>query len=203
MKPAAPVRIKGLSIDPGLFTMGYPEGSGPCSCTSTCCSGGVYADVAERDAILRHAEMIARHMDDTQPRDPAQWFDAEVVQDADFTSGQCVSTAVHNEKCAFLDAYGRCSVQRAATEEGLGRWALKPLYCILYPIEISGGTVTFDPLLQDEQPCCTVTGQFHVPVFRACKDELVHVLGADGYESLEHHYASQQGPHGETRHGRS
>jgi hypothetical protein len=94
-------------------------------------------------------------------------------------------------------------VQRATTEEGMGRWALKPLYCILYPIEISEGSVSFDPMLQDEQACCSVTGDYHVPVFRACKDELIHLLGADGYEMLETHYASHQSPQGETEHGQS
>jgi len=203
MNTAAPIHVKGLAIGDELFTTGYPEGSGPCSCTSTCCSGGVYADVAEREAILRHAEMIARYMDETQPHNPAKWFDDEEESDPDFPSGRCVGTSVHNDKCAFLDKYGRCSVQRATTEEGMGRWALKPLYCILYPIEISEGSVSFDPMLQDEQDCCSVTDDYHMPVFRACKDELIHLLGADGYEMLETHYESHQSPQGETEHGHS
>lgn len=201
MSTVAPIRVKGLTIGDELFETGYPEGSGPCGCTSTCCSGGVYADVAERDAILRHAEMIERYMDETQPHDPARWFDAQEESDPDFASGRCIGTTVHNDKCAFLDKYGRCSVQRATTEEGMGRWALKPLYCILYPIEISEGVVSFDPMLQDEQPCCTVTDAFHVPVFQACRDELIHLLGADGYKTLERHYAMHRSQKGEADHG--
>ncbi len=196
-------RVKDLAIGDELFTTGYPDGSGPCSCTSTCCSEGVYADVTERDAILRHADMIVRYMDGTQPHDPARWFDAVEETDPDFGSGRCVGTAVHNDKCAFLDKYGRCSVQRATTEEGMGRWALKPLYCILYPIEISEGVVSFDPMLQDEQPCCTVTDRYHTPVFRACKDELIHLLGADGYDLLEQHFAAQRNPQGKAHHEQS
>lgn len=203
MSATAPIRVKGLAIGDELFTTGYPEGSGPCSCTSTCCSGGVFADIAERDAILRHADMIARYMDETQVHDPALWFDPEEEADPDFASGRCVGTTVHNEKCAFLDKYGRCAIQLATTEEGMGRWALKPLYCILYPIEISEGVVSFDPMLQEEQPCCTVTDEFHMPVFRACKDELIHLLGADGYGMLESHYALYQNPQGESKHGHS
>ena len=203
MSSAASLRVKGLAIGDELFGTGYPEGAGPCSCTSTCCSGGVYADVAERDAILERADMIARYMDETQPHDPARWFDDGEETDPDFPSGRCVATAVHNDKCAFLDRYGRCAIQRATTEEEMGRWALKPLYCILYPIEISEGRVSFDPMLQDEQPCCTVSDEFHLPVFRACKDELTHLLGADGYEMLERHYTSLQKPEEETHHEQS
>jgi hypothetical protein len=184
------LRVKGLEIGDDLLSMGYPEGSGPCTCTSICCGSGVYTDLKERDAILAQADMILRYMDGTQPRDPALWFEAEEEIDLDYPSGKCVGTTVHNDKCAFLDSYGRCSVQRAASEEGMGRWALKPLYCILYPIEISDGVVRFDPMLQDEQPCCSVSDRYQVPVFRACKDELVHLLGADGYDMIERHYAS-------------
>lgn len=201
MSNAPTLRVKGLAVSGELFAKGYPEGSGPCSCTSTCCSDGVYADVKERDAILSHADMIVRYMDETQPHDPAKWFDPEEERDPDFASGQCVGTSVHNDKCAFLDKFGRCAIQRATTEEGTGRWALKPLYCILYPIEISEGVVSFDPMLQDEQLCCTVSDEFHVPVYRACKDELIHLLGEDGFEQLEHHYASHQIPRGGNNHG--
>jgi Fe-S-cluster containining protein len=201
MSAAPTLRVKGLAVAEDLFATGYAEGGGPCTCSSTCCSGGVYADVTERDAILGHADMIARYMDETQPRDPAQWFDTDEEDDPDFASGRCVGTQVHNDKCVFLDKYGRCSIQRATTEEGKGRWALKPLYCILYPIEISDGVVSFDPMLQDEQPCCTVSGEFQVPVFRACRDELTHLLGADGYEELERHYASHPVPQREANNG--
>jgi hypothetical protein len=197
------VRVKGLAISEQLFTTGYPEGSGPCGCTSTCCSGGVYVDIKERDAILSHADMVARYMDETQPRDPAQWFEAGEEEDSDFASGRCAGTTVYNDKCAFLDKYGRCSIQRATTEEGRGRWTLKPLYCILYPIEIAEGVVSFDPMLQDEQSCCTVIDRYDVPVFRACKDELIHLLGPDGYEVLERHYASHLNRAGEASHEQS
>jgi hypothetical protein len=195
------LRVRGLAVAEELFGTGYPDGGGPCTCTSTCCSGGVYADIAEREAILKNAEMIARYMDETQPADRALWFDDEEETDPDFPSGRCVGTQVHNGKCAFLDKYGRCSIQHATTEQGLGRWALKPLYCILYPIEISDGVVSFDPMLQDEQPCCTVSDEYHVPVFRACKDELIHLLGPDGYQQLEDHYASTRELDGKASHG--
>jgi hypothetical protein len=180
--------LKGRTISPALFTKGYSLGGGPCSCSSTCCEGGVYVDVRERENILAHRELIRRHMDETQSQDDRTWFEIDEHDDPDYLSGRCVGTAVINEKCAFLDRYGRCSIQVATTEEGPGRWALKPFYCILYPIEITNNVVNVDPMLQDEQSCCTVGAPFDIPVFEACNDELEHVLGKDGLHALREHY---------------
>jgi hypothetical protein len=183
-----PLIVKGYTISPGLFTQGYREGHGPCTCTSVCCSGGVYADITERDAILAHKEMIGKYLDETQPADPALWFEQNEADDGDFPSGRCVGTTEHNSKCAFLDRFGRCSIQVASVEEGMDRWALKPLYCILFPIEITARVISFDDLLQDEQDCCSIGEDFSVPIFRACRDEFVHLLGEDGFQQMEDHY---------------
>jgi hypothetical protein len=195
MNTKAPtLEVKGYTISPDLFSLGYPEGGGPCTCTSTCCEDGVYADITERDRILKNSDMIARHMDETQNTDPSSWFDTVEEDDPDFASGRCVGTAVINGKCALLDRAGRCSLQTAAMAEGMHRWAIKPLYCILYPIEVTDKTVGFDPLLQDEQVCCTVSNRFQIPVFEACRDELIRLLGEDGFETLRYHYQSYYQP---------
>jgi Fe-S-cluster containining protein len=188
-----PLIVKGYTIAPELFTMGYEEGGGPCRCSSICCEGGVYADVTERDRILAHRDMVARHMDSTQSRDAALWFDDAEEADPDFRSGRRIGTSVINDRCVFQNSQGLCTLQVAAAAEGMHRWAIKPLYCILYPIEVSDGTIGFDPMLQDEQACCTITSRYQVPVFEACRDELVVLLGEDGFEALRQHY-QQRGP---------
>jgi hypothetical protein len=183
-----PLVIKGQTISPELFMKGFASGSGPCTCTSSCCDGGVYVDVGERDRIMVHAGLIKKYMDETQTLDERLWFEGREEEDEDFASGRCVGTAVINEKCAFLDGLRCCSIQKATTAEGMGRWTLKPLYCILYPVEISDGVVSFDPMLQDEQACCSITDKHDIPVYEACRDELVHLLGEDGFQSLHNHY---------------
>jgi hypothetical protein len=182
------ITVKGYSFAPELFTRGFLAESGPCRCSSDCCSGGVYADLTERENILSLKEKIKRQMDETQSKDDSLWFDQEIESDPDFASGRSVGTSVVNDKCVFLNGRGHCSIQLAAVAEGLHRWAWKPLYCILYPIEITDKVVGFDPMLQDEKPCCTIGGSFEVPLFRACKDELIHLLGPDGYLQLEEYY---------------
>lgn len=182
-------RVGALQFADELFRTGFSNGNSPCTCVTRCCKGGVYADVKERDLILEHAAAIADQMDDTQNRDVAGWFDPEEREDGDFPSGRCIGTQVFNDKCVFLDRQGRCAIQLAAVAAGLDRWAWKPMYCILFPIEISDGVVGYDPMLQGVQPCCSTSQTFEVPLFRACQAELVHLIGRDGFDALEKHYA--------------
>ena len=188
--PDKSLKVDSYTMSGELFSKGFPKGGGPCSCSSVCCEGGVYVDLHEKEVILAHRDLIVRHMDATQTTDPSRWFEAEVADDTDFPSGQCVGTQVINDKCAFLDAEGRCSLQKSAAAEGMHKWAIKPLFCVLYPIEISNGIVSFDEMLQDEESCCTIGSEFDTPLFEACREELVHIVGDEGYAMMEQHYTA-------------
>jgi hypothetical protein len=188
--PDMSLKIDQYTMSGELFSKGFQKGGGPCSCSSACCEGGVFVDLRERAVIMAHRDLIIRHMDRTQTTDSSRWFEAEEADDPDFPSGQCVGTQVINDKCAFLDGAGRCCLQKAAVAEGMHKWAIKPLFCILYPIEISGGIVSFDEMLQDEESCCTIGTSFDIPLFEACREELVHIVGEEGYTQMEEHYAS-------------
>jgi len=190
------IQVKQYTISRDLLEKGVPAGGGPCRCTAVCCEGGVYADVVERDRILAHKDIIKKHMDETQTLHDSLWFEDRESEDSDFASGRCVGTTEINGKCAFLNRQGWCSLQVAAVAEGLDKWALKPLFCILYPIEISNRVVSFDDMLQSEEACCTVTNEFDVPLFETCKEELIHLLGGDGYRELESHFLAQRSQNG-------
>ncbi len=190
--PDKSLKIQKYTMAGELFTRGFPAGGGPCTCSAVCCEGGVFVDLQERDAILAHREIIAASMDDTQQRDPGAWFESEEHEDPDFPSGTCVSTQVINDKCTFLDGAGRCVLQTAALHAGMHRWAFKPLFCVLYPIEIASGVVSFDNMLQDDQSCCSVLPEFEVPLYQACREEIVHLVGEEGYTEMNEHYASLQ-----------
>lgn len=180
-------------MSPDFFTKGYAAGAGPCTCTSKCCSGGVYADIKERDRIIEYKELIKKHMDETQSLDETTWFDPEETEDDDFPSGRAIGTSVHNNKCVFLNKHGHCSIQAASVANGMDRWAIKPIFCILFPVEISGNVIGFDDMLQEDESCCTITKAFEVPMFEACKDELVHLVGQDGFAVIQNHYAAVYG----------
>jgi Fe-S-cluster containining protein len=186
-----PVTVKGYTLSPELFRRGFPSGAGPCQCTSECCEGGVYADVRERDAILAHREIVKQEMDETQDQNEALWFETAEHEDPDYPSGRCVGTREINGKCAFLDGQGRCSIQVACANRGMNKWALKPLFCILYPITIEEGVLSFDAMLQGEHGCCSTQSRFAVPLFEGCREELVHLLGEEGYRQVQEHSLSQ------------
>ena len=181
-------KVKDYLVAPELFTKGFHASGGPCTCRATCCEGGVFADVRERDRIMAHRETIKKYMDETQTTDESRWFDAQDREDADFASGRCIGTSEINDKCAFLDRLGRCSLQVAAAGEGMPRWALKPLFCVLFPISISDHVIEFDDMLQGDEACCSVESGHEIPLFKGCRDELVHLLGEDGYRLIEEHY---------------
>jgi hypothetical protein len=182
--------IQGYQVSAELFSTGYAAGSGPCNCSSNCCARGAYVDLAERDRILAHAELIKPHLDDTQNRDAAHWFEAETKPDKDYASGTCIGTAVIADKCALLDGQGRCSIQVAMVAAGKDRWTLKPLYCVLFPLEVVDHVIRFDATFQNQRACCSVQSTFQVPLFQACREELVHLLGEDGFALLQDHYAA-------------
>lgn len=184
--------VDGYTFSGELFDRGFPSSGGPCKCSSVCCAEGVYADVADREKILSHKEMVKKYMDDTQTRDEARWFEPNDTEDGDFPSGRSVGTEVFNEKCVFLDGFGRCTLQVAAASEGMHKWAIKPFFCVLYPIEITRMVVSFDDMLQGEQSCCSIGQQFDMPLFEGCKEELTYLVGPEGFRNLEEHYAALQ-----------
>ena len=189
-----PLCIQGYQISVELFSRGYAQGDGPCHCSSHCCARGAYVDLAERERILQRAELIKPHLDATQNRDESSWFEKETTLDADYASGSCVGTAVIADKCALLDGQGRCSLQVASMAAGDDRWALKPFYCVLFPLEVIAGEIRFNPAQQGRRACCSVRSEFQQPLFEACRDELVYLLGEAGFAVLQEHYAAHYSP---------
>jgi len=134
----------------------------------------------EQDRILENADVIRRLMDETQDRDPANWFE-NPFQDADFPSGTAITTRLHNGGCVFLNQEGRCVLQIAESEVG----DLKPFFCRAYPLCIHTGTLTIDDEnCPEELQCCGVVGHGTLTIFDVCAFELEYVLGKDGVTEL-------------------
>lgn len=178
------MRIGKYEIDPVLFEKGFSKGCGPLECESTCCSVGVFADLKEKEVILSHKETVKKYMDETQTTDDSRWFDGEVLDDNDYPSGKAVGTEVFNDKCVFLNKSGLCTLQIAGESEGMGRWALKPFYCIAFPITVEEGVLTFDDFHQGKTQCCSSIDTKETTLVESCKDELELILGYEGYKEL-------------------
>jgi Fe-S-cluster containining protein len=115
--------------------------------------------------------MIRRHLEPWQEQDPGAWFDAEPIDDADYPSGKAIGTRATERGCVFLDSVGRCALQKAAVAEGMDRFALKPFYCVAYPVVIENGVLMISDLPT-------------LDAFDVCAEELEFVLGKEGVEEL-------------------
>jgi len=142
-------------------------------------------DVEERDNILRHADLVHRHMEPSQVHDPGRWFDSEEDVDRDYPSGRGVGTQTTERGCIFLKSDGRCVLQAAAEEEGLPKDALKPFFCFAFPVTIDSGVLIIDdPDLASRPECCSTVHGGSQSVLEVCAWEFEFVLGSEGIKAL-------------------
>jgi len=177
--------LRALRVGQGMFSNKFASGCSMTACNATCCQGGVTLDVAERDVILAHADLIIRHMEPDQERRAAAWFDHDVVNDPDFPSGVAVGTEVTDRGCVFLDRGGRCVLQKAAMAEGMPKFSLKPFFCVAFPITIEHGVLeTDEPEFTDRPSCCSVVESGSLSPVDVCAEELEFMLGSEGFLEL-------------------
>ncbi|HLF15404.1 MAG TPA: DUF3109 family protein [Bacteroidota bacterium] len=177
--------IPALRVGPEIAEKRFVSGCSMTNCNADCCSGGVYADAAEWEEILRHADLVRSQMDPGQERDAALWFEKEPVPDPDYPSGRAIGTAVYNDRCVFLNSGGMCVLQKAAAAAGMDRHALKPFFCWLYPVTVESGELTLhDPEYAERPSCCSCRDEGPMTVFDVCAEELTLALGDDGVEEL-------------------
>ena len=165
------------------------EGRGPLAvadeCAGHCCRHGVYASLPDRDRIMEYVDRIQEAMDDTQPLDVAEWFEDEIHEDEDFPGGVCVGTAVHNDKCTFLNSEGLCVLQMLEPSLRLPEGErLKPFYCRLFPLTTWQQRVEFDDLCDGVRPCCTLASDGPTSAVDAYAYEFKEVLGKEGYDQF-------------------
>lgn len=163
------------------------------NCSSECCMGGVYLDPAERDNILEHTELIQKYMEPQQEKDPSRWFDEKETVDTDFPSGKAVGTRATEAGCVFLDHSGKCVLQTAAVAEGMNRFALKPFFCVAFPVTIfKGELMVEEPDFSDRQQCCNSSPGGTKTIFDICSEELGFVIGSEGMQELKSLLHSQR-----------
>jgi Protein of unknown function (DUF3109) len=174
-----------LKVHRSVLETRYAPGCSPGACVATCCQMGVGVDVAQRDQILAHAELVQCAMDPGQDRDPAHWFEETETVDPDFPSGRAVSTRVRESGCVFLDSTRRCALQTATIGAARPGFDLKPFFCTAFPVTIASGTLWIDELcLEMPEHCCRPTTGGTLSVLDVCETELRHVLGDAGLREL-------------------
>jgi hypothetical protein len=174
-----------LKVHRSVLETRYAPGCSPGACVAACCQMGVGVDVAQRDQILAHAELVQRAMDPGQDRDPTRWFEETETVDRDFPSGLAVGTRVRESGCVFLDSARRCALQTATIAAARPGFDLKPFFCTAFPVTIADGTLWIDELcLEMPEHCCRPTPGGTLSVLDVCESELRHVLGGAGLGEL-------------------
>ncbi|MCX6121851.1 MAG: DUF3109 family protein [Ignavibacteriales bacterium] len=178
--------IPELHVDPEILTQRFSPNSSMCHCNGTCCTEGVLLDVKEKELILAHADMIKKYLEPEQEKDAAKWFDNNIEHDSDFPSGKCDGTAVQGNSCVFLCSKGLCALQKTAMAEGMDKFALKPFYCIAFPITIDEHVLTtYEPEFTNRRQCCSIVADGPMTVLDVCREEFEYILGTEGLKEIE------------------
>jgi len=178
--------IRDLRVDPDILTQRLAPSSSMCNCNGTCCADGVLLDLKEKELILTHADLIRKYLEPQQETDSTKWFDNNIEDDADFPSGKCDGTAVQRNGCVFLCSKGLCALQKTAMAEGMDKFALKPFYCVAFPLTIDNHMLTtYEPEFTNRPECCSVVPQGSLSVLDVCREEFEYILGSDGVKEVE------------------
>jgi hypothetical protein len=129
-----------------------------------------------------------------QVHDAEKWFDHNIEYDIDFLSGQCDGTTVQDGVCVFLDSQGLCTLQKTALAEGMDKFALKPFYCVVFPLVINGPVLTTgDPEFTNRSQCCSIVPDGSLTVLDICREEFEYILGTEGLEEIEKVFKDEVG----------
>jgi|GEM_PF-169905 hypothetical protein len=190
-----PLEYKGLKIDPVIFTQGFVPACNIGICGGECCDWGVYMDRDFKDVLTKFEKEIQDVMDENQIKDSSEWYEKDIEVDSDFPSGFAIGTETYttksgNEQCVFKDSNGFCSIQVMAMKNNMHKWAVKPKYCIMYPLTIVDNILTYDEEHSAKLHYCGINHEdnFVQTVFDAMKEELIFVLGIDCYNFLNDYY---------------
>jgi Fe-S-cluster containining protein len=178
--------IQKMRIDPELLKRRYSSKCSMSSCDGTCCSEGVLLDVEEKEKILHHAHRIKQYLEPDQEQNDSKWFDDAIQYDIDFPSGQCDGTSVHHGRCVFQNSSGLCTLQVTAVAEGMSKFALKPFFCVAFPLVIAGHTLTFDePDFTMGKECCSTISNGTLSIIDVFREEFEFILGHEGFLEIE------------------
>jgi hypothetical protein len=178
--------ISDLRVDPEILTQRLAPSSSMCNCNGTCCADGVLLDLNDKERILAHADLIRKYLEPQQEKDSAKWFDNNIEPDTDFPSGKCDGTAVQGNGCVFLCSKGLCALQKTAMAEGMEKFALKPFYCVAFPLTIDNHILTtYEPEFTNRPECCSIVPVGSMTVLDVCREEFEYILGAEGLKEIE------------------
>ena len=151
-------------------------------------------DVAQRDQILAHAELIQQAMDASQEQDPARWFEDQERKTRTSRPAGASAPASATTGASSWTRGGDACLQTATIAAARPGFDLKPFFCTAFPITITAGTLWMDELcLEGPARCCRPADDGAAGRLDVCEAELRHVLGSEGLGELRR-LAAEHGP---------
>lgn len=183
--------VKGIRIEDCIFEPAKMQSCAEAKCPGICCTGGVWLNPDEKPRIVRYADAIRRHLP-ADLQDESEWFEIG-KKNEDYPGGREIGTTTIEDplrpdecRCVFLRDDRACLLQIISQESDLGWPGLKPFYCALYPLYYEDKVLSIDndtPKLFKGEACRLPTNAPR-PVYETYRDEVILVLGEDGYEEL-------------------
>ncbi|MSP92262.1 MAG: DUF3109 family protein [Myxococcales bacterium] len=161
-------------VDPFIFRARYFAACMDCTtCHDWCCQWGCDVDRAQADQIVAElGPALADRFGDAE-----QWFGAEATVDADFPSGQYVSSRVVDGACVFRQRGGRgCGIHAHLAASGLDYHERKPTLCWLFPLLIDRGVLTGSGWAMSGDLVCAGSGPTH---WQAQRGEVLWLFGPE------------------------
>ena len=184
--------VNGFKIHPDLLEEMPAERCVLQECHAACCAGGAWLDVEQLKMIVPHVDAIKANLPEDR-RDPNAWFSAPAAGE-DAPQGAVIGTNVIDDVlqpgrtcCVFLRPDRLCALQVTSQQLQLEYPGLKPLFCALYPLQIRGDELIIDHDTAENfgGAACRRACANKQPLYRVFKDEVVLVLGEEGYRELE------------------
>ncbi len=157
-----------MKIDPLVFSAKFPDQCRLDLCRSRCCRFGVWVDIEEKETIIANQGLFTPYLRE-EARDPETWF-GKTEADPDCPSGMAVETQEIAGACSFYHPAHGCVLQKGAVEAGFHEWIIKPRFCIMFPLVVSGGELTVD---DDMKNLWCMKGKNHTrPILEAVRKEV-------------------------------
>ena len=191
--------IDGFKIHPELLEEVYAERCVLHECLGACCTGGAWLDVEQLKAIVPHVEAIKTNLPEDR-RNPDMWFSAPSIEE-DSPGGMIIGTNIVDDPrrpketcCVFLQPDRLCALQVTSQQLGLEYPGLKPLFCALYPLQVRGDEIIIDHETAENfgGAICQRVCANKQPMYRVFREELMLVLGEEGYRELEKRMSQEQ-----------
>ena len=174
-----PVIIGSFRLSPEFFVKTRFVNRCLHQCAAACCDEGSWLSLYEAHRIGDHRDEIQPYLE--QPLD----FDAWDLSRPSFLYTPLVDPETPRQRCAFFTRERRCALHALALDKAIPLRAIKPFFCILFPLTLVDIDINLTELALDAKAyeTCLVEGEQETWLFEQFEPDLRRILGA-GYDEL-------------------